>query len=160
MIYDAIDIQWEWDGDFAVGRDGDLKDTSDDLLRALTQEIQSIIKSKFGDWKVVPQFAASLHEFRGEPNTRTNGEAIRNRVISVLTSHDVVKRADLDVRIVPVHAHQVLVLIKVLAVATPDNNLKLGQPVVLSFVYDSVEDSVFYVVENRLERNHAFRGVG
>ena len=49
MDYDSNDLYWEWDGDYATGKDGDLKDNIDDAIKPLTQEIQSIIRSEFGD---------------------------------------------------------------------------------------------------------------
>ncbi len=155
--YDSIDISFSWDGDFELGKDGDLKDTSDDLIQALLQEIRSIIKSEFGDWKEHVSYAAGLSEYRGEPNTRKVGESIEQRVRSVLVSNNVVRPEDLDVRVVPVHIHQILIMIKIRALATPNNSLVLGQPIVTSLVYDSVEDSIWYVTESQKERNYFFR---
>ena len=152
-IYDAIDLEWMWDGDFARGKDGDLKDTSYDLIQALIQEIQAVVKSDIGDWKEHPTLAAGIKDYQGEPNTRKTGDAIKNRVISILTSHNIVKRGDLDVRVIPVHIHEVLIMIKVNATATSGNSLELGQPIVMSFIYNSVEDSVWYVPENRIAEN-------
>lgn len=157
MNYDAIDIAWQWDGDFGRGIDGDLADTSSDHVQALVQEIQSVIRSISGDWKEHPTLAADLAEFRGEANTRENAERMKKRIISVLTAHNIVRREDLEVRIVPTHIHQVAILIKIFAQSTPNNSLVLGEPVVSVFIYDSVEDSVFYVPESKLDRDSFFK---
>jgi hypothetical protein len=155
--YDAIDLEWTFDGDFAIGKDGDLKDTSYDTIQALIQTIQSIIRSKFKDWKEHPTFATNLQEFRGEPNTREVGKRIEQRVFSALVNHNIVRPEDLTVRVVPIHIHQVGIFIRISALATPQNSLELGEPIVVATIYDSVEDSVFYVPENQLERDYAFR---
>ena len=156
--YSAIDLQWEYDGDFAVGKDGDLKDTSYDEIQALIQDVQSIVRSKFKDWKAHPSLAANLNEFRGEPNTRETGKRIEERVSSVLINHNIVQPGDLNVRVVPVHIHQVAIFIRIAALATPQNSLVLGQPVIVTLIYDSIEDSVFYIPENKLEEEYRFKG--
>lgn len=154
MNYDATDLSFGFDGDFTIGQDGDLGDTSSDAIIALRQEVQSIVKSEFGDWKAHPTFAANLSEYIGEPNTRTIGKAIEERVKSSIISHGVVKAEDLDVRVLPVHIHQMLILIKIMAMATPDNSLVLGQPIVTALIYDSVESSIWHVNENLIEKNY------
>lgn len=153
-LYDAIDLEWDWTGDFAIGEDGDLKDTTYDTIQALLQEIQSLIRSKFKDWKNHPTFAANLHEFRGEPNTRETGKAIEERVYFALVNQNIVKPEDLSVRVVPIHIHQVAILIRISALATPQNSLVLGQPIVTTLIYDSVEDSVFYIPEDQVEQSY------
>ena len=134
-----------------------MKDTSYDEIQALVQDIQSIIRSKFKDWKAHPSFASNLNEFRGEPNTRETGKRIEDRIFSVLVNHNIVQPGDLNVRVVPVHIHQVAIFVRISALATPQNSLVLGKPVVITLVYDSVEDSVFYVPENRLEEEYRFK---
>ena len=156
MNYDAIDLDWQWNGDYAIGDDGDLKDTSYDTIQALVQEIQSLIKSKFKDWKATPTFATNLQQFKGEPNTRETGKAIQERVFSIITNHNIVRAGDLAVRVIPVHMHQVAILIRISAMATPDNSLVLGEPISIVLIYDSVEDGIFYVPESQIEQNYAF----
>jgi hypothetical protein len=155
--YDAIDLEFSWDGDFAIGNDGDFKDTSYDTIQALVQEVQSLVKSKFGDWKEHPTLAGDLNKFRGEPNTRETGKAIEEGLRSVLITHNIVRPEDLSIRVVPVHIHQVAILIRISALATPQNSLVLGEPVSITLIYDSVEDGIFYIPENRTEENYAFR---
>jgi hypothetical protein len=157
MDYSSIDLEWNWTGDFAIGKDGDLKDTSDDTIQALVQEIQSIIRSNFKDWKAHPSLAANLAQFRGEANTRETGKRVEQQIFSVLVNNNVVRPEDLTVKVVPIHIHQIAVFLKISALATPQNSLELGQPVVTALIYDSVEDSVFYVPEDQLKREYAFR---
>ena len=153
---DEVDLYWSYDGDFGVGKDGDLLDTSDDLIQAKVQEIQSIVKSEIGDWKYHPNFAATLSDFVGKPNSRTTGTDIRDRIISVLVSNNVLSAGDFDVRVVPVDIHSVLVMIKVFAMATERNSLEQGQPIVVSLVYDTNEGSALYLPESQIERNYFF----
>jgi hypothetical protein len=159
MIYDAIDVNWSFDGDFSVGNDGDLGDTHDDLIQAKVQEIQSLVKSEVGDWKAHPGFAATLSDYRGEPNTREVGKQIEKRISFSLISNNVVRPEDLDVRVVPVGIHEVIIFIKVNAMATNRNSLQLGQPIVVTVVYNTVEDSVWFRPQDQTEREYFFRRV-
>ena len=47
--YDSIDLDFTWDGDYVVGIDGDLGDTSKDLLQSLENEVRDILKAEFND---------------------------------------------------------------------------------------------------------------
>lgn len=145
MNYDTVDADFSWDGDYIVGDDGDLKDTSDDYIRSLTNEIRTLVKSNFGDWSADPSFAADLSDFNGEPNTRATGKRIEERIKSRLTSITIVQSSDLNVRVTPVHVNQVLVTIRVECVATSKNSLEPGEPVVVALVYDSTEHSIFFL---------------
>jgi len=150
-------LTFTYDGDYTVGKDGDLGDTSADLIQSKIQEIQSIIKSEVGDWKAHPSFATTLSDYRGEPNTRETGKAMEQRVKSSLISNNVVRPEDLDVRVTPIGIHEVAIFIRVNAMATNRNSLELGQPVVVAVVYNSVEDSVWFKPQDQREREHIFR---
>lgn len=153
--YNSVDLDFSWDGDFIIGKDGDLGDTSDDHLRALVNDIRDCVKSELGDWEKDPQFACDLAEFRGEANTRATGKAIENRVKSKIASIGLVKSEDLQVRVVPVHINQVAVMIKVSAIATSDNHLQVGEPILVNFVYDTTEHDIFFLPPN-LNTNDPF----
>ncbi len=155
--YDAIDLSWTWDGDFIIGEDGDLADTSADYLSSLENEVRTVMRSEFTDWQEHPILGCQLSDFRGEPNTRATADAIKMRIISRLTAIGIVRQEDLSVRIVPVHAHQVLVLIDISAAATVNNGLEVGESLIVAFTYDSLEDSVFFLPPNQLELD--FKGV-
>lgn len=60
--------------------------------------------------------------------------------------------SDLNIRVVPVHRHQVLVLIRINAAPTPNNNLTPGDNLVVVFTYDSLEDSVFFLPPSETEK--------
>lgn len=151
--FDSIDLDFSWDGDFILGNDGDVKDTRDDLLRSFINELHTIARSEFNDWQEHPNLGANMSEFRGEPNTREVGEAMQNRLVSRLVAASLVQPEDVEVRVVPVGRHQVLCVISVSATATSGNRLTIGQPVVVTLVYDSLEDSVFFLEESQTSRN-------
>lgn len=151
--YDSLDLTWTWDGDLVEGEDGDLATNTEDYLVSLETEIQTILKSESSDWLIHPTLGANLSEFRGEPNTREVAEAMEERVVSALTTPGIVKPEDLNVRVVPVGPYQVLVTIAVTANSTPGNRLSPGEPLVVVFTYDSLEDSVFFLPPNQLERD-------
>lgn len=151
--YDSVDLDFTWDGDFSVGIDGDFADNKDDLIRSLENEIHTVMRSEFDDWEKHPNLGANLSEFRGEPNSRENGRRMEERIRSRLVAIRLVSDEDVDVRVVPVQIHQVLVMVAVRATSTPNNRLEAGQPVVVQFIYDSLEDSVFYLPPSELARN-------
>lgn len=151
--YDTLDLDWSWDGDFYIGEDGDIKTNDDDLVRSLENEIQTVLKSEFDDWESHPTLGANLSDFRGEPNTRETGRAIEERVISRLTSINLVKAEDIAVRVTPTSSSQVMIAISVRAVPTPSNRLNLGERILTTLLYDTLEDSVFFIPTSKLDRD-------
>jgi len=149
--YDSNDLDWTWDGDLILGDDGDLADTSSDLIVSLENEIRTVIRSEFGDWEEHPILGANLSEFLGEANTRQTGNKIREQITSRIVAIGIVKQEDLFVRVVPVGDNQVLVIITVMASSTPANRLAAGSPLEVVFTYDSLEDSVFFMPPSQLE---------
>lgn len=150
--YDEIDSAWTWDGDFVISDNGDVQDTRSDGLESLRNEIHTIVRSEFGDWEKHPIHASNLSDFRGEPNNRETAQAIEERLISSITSSGLVSESDISIRIVPVHQHQVLILIRINAAATPNNQLEPGDSLVVAFTYDSLEDSVFFMPPSETEK--------
>jgi len=150
--YDNIDFLWSFDGDFSVGSDGDIADTSSDYIQSFKSEVMTVCKSEINDWKANPNYAATLSDFLGEPNTRENGKRIEERIVSALTSNTVVRREDLQVKVVPVNIHQVLIMIRIDAVSTPQNSLEVGEPVTVSLIYDSTENNIFFMPINQTDR--------
>lgn len=151
--YDANDLDWSWDGDFYLGEDGDIKTADDDLVRSLENEIQTVLKSEFDDWESHPTLGANLSDFRGEPNTRETGKAIEERVLSRLTSINLVKAEDISVRVTPTSRTQVMIAITIRATPTPNNRLSIGEPIVVVLTYDTLEDSVFFLPTSKLDRD-------
>lgn len=143
--YNAIDLQYLWTGDFAPGSDGDFLDTSGDQIQSLIQEIQTIANSCLGDWEEHPQYAASLDDFIGEPNNRETSRLIIDRLRTALITNNIVRSQDLNVKIVPISRHQVLIIVSVEAVSTPNNSIVNGNPVVVTIVYDYQERGLFFL---------------
>ena len=96
-----------------------------------------------------------MSEFRGEPNTANMGAAMQSRMVNRLAGAGIVRAEDIEARVVPVGKHQVLIILSVSATATPGNGLTIGEPVVVTFLYDSLEDSVFFLEESKT--THDFR---
>ena len=132
--------------------DGDIADTSSDYIQSFKSEVMTVCKSEINDWKANPNYAATLSDFLGEPNTRENGKRIEERIVSALTSNNVVRREDLQVKVVPVNIHQVLIMIRIDAVSTPQNSLEVGEPVTVSLIYDSTENNIFFMPINQTDR--------
>lgn len=152
--YDHIDSDFTWDGDFIIDSKGDLQDTSDDALRSLLTEIHTICRSEFGDWEKHPLHGANLSEFRGEPNTRATANTLRERLTYSISTIGLVSVNDLAIRIVPVHAHRILIILTIRAAATPNNSLDTGDNLIVSFTYDSLEDSIFFLPPSETEKQY------
>lgn len=150
--YDHIDADFTWDGDYFIGSDGDLADTQDDTIRSLLNEVRTVIRCEVGDWELHSMIGANLADFLGEPNTSASAKAIEERVVSSLVSAGLVQSSDVKVRVVPVQNHIVLIMIAISAEATYRNSLAAGEPAVVSFTYDSMEDSVFFLPPSEVER--------
>lgn len=144
-IYDDIDVRFSWNGDLVRGDQGDIKHTSDDALQSLLDQIHSVCASALLDWEVYPNRGATLDDFVGEPNTRTTGRRIRDRVRLSLISADLVSEEDLQVRVVPVHVHKVLIIIKIDAIPTVFNGLKPEETLQTAVVFDTLEQGVFFL---------------
>jgi hypothetical protein len=151
--YDSIDLAWSWDGDLAIDDNGDIKDTQSNYLLALADTIQAVVKSESFDWEKDPLLGANLSDFQGEPNTRDVGKAIEDQIKIALTSQRIVNNGDVKVRVVPVHANQVMISIVVNTDPTSKNGLSPGEPLQLSLIYDTLENSTFFILDNNLEKS-------
>lgn len=141
---DNLDVWWNWDGDYEVGLDHDLKDTIADGLQSLIQEIQTVVKSESQDWELWPNLGANLDDFVGRPNNKITAEAIHDRIKMSIVSLGLVPENDLSVRIVPVHMNEVLIIINIAALPSPYNTLsELGMTI--TFVYDYMEKGIFFL---------------
>src|SRR5688500_1579290 len=101
--YDSIDLDWSWDGDYAVDQYGDIQDTSRDYLLSLANEVQTVMKSESSDWEKDITLGANLVDFVGEPNTRETGSSLEARVKAAIVNQGIIQGGDISVRIVPVH---------------------------------------------------------
>lgn len=142
-IYDSIDIDFSWDGDFSISDEGDLKVNDDDFIRATENAVQSIAKNSFGDWQFDQQVASDLSDFIGRPNTRENGRLIEQRVKSRLVANRVAEPQDITVRVTPITIHEIAILVRINAASTNGNRLQSGEPVVVGLLFDTNEGNVF-----------------
>ncbi len=143
--YDIIDLTYTWNGDYKIGHDGDLEDTSEDQIQSLIQEICDIVRSSIGDWEEHPNRAASLDDFIGEPNNRDTADAISARIKTALISNDLVRANDVSVRVIPVGIHQVMIVVSVSVLATQNNSIIAGGQAIVSLLFDSIEKSVHFL---------------
>jgi len=150
--YDSIDLAWSWDGDITIDDMGDLKDTQENYLQACADTIQCVVKSETLEWEKDPLLGANLSEFQGEPNTREIGKAIEDRIKIALTSQGIIQNGDISVRVVPVHANQVMISITVSAEPSNKNGLSPAEPLQISLIYDTLENSTFFILDNNLEK--------
>jgi hypothetical protein len=142
--YDRIDFEWSWNGDYGISSDGDIGDTSRDQIQSLVQEVQSIISSSLNDWEEYPGIGANLDAFVGEANTKETSRLLRLRVKDALIFNNIVREDDLEIKIVPVGIHSVLIVLRIAALATPNNSLDQNSMVV-SLIYDYTERGVFFL---------------
>ena len=143
-IYDNIDLEFSWNGDLGFGEDGDLADTSWDYLESLKQDIHMVTASSLQDWEVYPGLGATLGDFVGEPNIRSTANAIHDRIKMAIISLGVIAEEDLLIKVIPVHIHKVLILIKVDAIPTPWNSLANGETISIKLVFDFMEQGIMF----------------
>jgi hypothetical protein len=140
--YTSVDMNWAWYGDYLLGEDGDIDDTSDDPTLSLRNEMATVIKSDLEDWELDPALGANISEFNGEPNTRANGEALQNRVKYALVAAGIVGQADVDVKVTPISPREV-VIVTVVKQTLIDNGTLTNRAVQVGFLYDSTENGLF-----------------
>jgi hypothetical protein len=142
--YDEIDLDFLWNGDFDMEA-GDLKDTAGDGLLSLRNELHELAASALGDWDLYQSRGMGLDDYVGEPNTRGVSDAIHDRVRIAIVSAGVVQEEDLEVKVIPVHIHKVLIVLQVAALPSPTNGLDQNQTVVVSVLFDFMEQGIFFL---------------
>lgn len=153
MNVDSCDISFTSLGDFTVGKNGDLGDTEDDVLESFRNDIRDIVKSEFGDWEKDATLGGNLSDFLGLPNTRQTAIDIQDRIKSRIVSTGLIASSDITVRVVPVHIHQIMLVITASVNSTPLNGLSPGEPVIISMLYDTIEQGTFVELPNMSETN-------
>lgn len=143
-LYDSNDLKFSWNGDFSIS-EGDLTDTSDDGITSLIQDIQSVCNSSLKDWEAYPRWGATLDDFIGEANTKYTAGLIHDRLRTSIVSAGIVAETDLKIKVIPVHIHRVLIVIKVNAIPTNFNTLEYDQLVTVQLVFDFVEQGVVFL---------------
>jgi hypothetical protein len=144
--YDSIDFAWTGNGDLSF-EEGDIADTSSDTLLSTVQEIQTVCRSSLQDWEIWPGIGAGLDDFIGEANTEETSNLIHDRLRLAIISQGIVDEEDLLITIVPTHRFEVLIIIRVDAIATPYNSLANGNLLVVQAVYDYMEKGIFFLLE-------------
>lgn len=144
-VYDALDAAWSWRGDFLPSDTNDLKDTSEDFLLSLCDQLHIVCASALKDWEIYPNRGATLDDFIGEPNTRTTGSHIHDRLRVAITSAGLVEEEDLDIKVFPVTNFKVVIVIRVSAVPTAYNKISAGEKIQVSLVFDSSEQQVSFL---------------
>jgi len=144
--YDSVDFDFTWDGDLVLDTQGDLKDTSSDLLMSIKNEIFTVVKSSLGDWREDINVGADLDDFIGEPNSRDTAEGIETRLRSALS--EILAVQDLGIRIIPVNIYKILIVLTLEVLPTPQNGLKAGTTIKITFLYDYLEKGVYVDIED------------
>ena len=142
--YDKIDLRYTWNGDFLPSEEGDLADTSIDQIQTVIEMIQLVVNSAVADWREHTGLGAGLEDFIGEPNLRETGDQIRDRIKSTLVINNIVREQDLSINITPVGNHAVLIIIKLAALATPQNSME-DNVATISLVFDYNERGIFFL---------------
>jgi hypothetical protein len=120
--YDDIDLAWTLNGDLAIGKDGDIADTSHDVLKSLRQEIRTRVRSSLEDWEMHPEIGADLDEIIGESNNKTTAEKGKNRIIDSLVRGNFMSEGDIKVKYVPVDQNRLLYILTVSVAPTAEND--------------------------------------
>lgn len=141
--YDRNDLAWSYRGDWLISHDGDLRDTFDDPLRSLYEEVRDVLKSEVGDWRIYPEIGAGLPDFVGEPNNKRTAEAIKTRVIAALTRNGLVASNDLKVMYTPMDIDKLLIRISITVAQTAANRGSNSLGITLGYSY--AENQVFVV---------------
>lgn len=144
--YDSIDLKWTSSGDLVI-EDGDLADTSEDTLMSLVQEIQTVVKSSLYDWELYPGIGAGLDDFVGEANVKETSNRIHDRLKACIAALGVVNEKDISIGILPVHRHELLIILRIGALSTAYNRLKNNQLLVIQFIFNYMEKGVFFLQE-------------
>lgn len=120
-VYDKVDLYWTFEGDFLVGPEGDLYDTSADPLRSLIQEVKTRLQSEQRDWGIFPRVGAGMSELVGEPNNRENAENGKAKIISALSRDGLVSASDISIKYIPITRESILYRLSIAIIATAGN---------------------------------------
>ena len=121
--YDRTDLYFTRRGDYTIGVDGDILDTSDDPLRSLVQECRSRLQSDKGDWVIYPGLGADLSQLIGEPNDKITAEGLKAKVIASLNQFGLVDTRDLSISYMPIGPSSILLRLAIQVASTDENYL-------------------------------------
>lgn len=140
--YDNIDLWWTTAGDFVIEA-GDIKDTSEDGLRSLVQDLITVSASSLREWRLLPGLGANIGEAIGKPNQEAVGRLVHDRLRAAIISQNIVEEEDLLITVLPVSRDELLVIYRVLALPSPYNKLGQGYALVVEVVYSHQERGMF-----------------
>lgn len=138
--YDKIDLYWGRHGDFVLGNEGDLLDTSTDALRSLVQEVRTRIQSSQGDWKVYPDIGANLPDLVGEPNNKITAESGKAKITAALAQYGLLASNDIDISYMPLDEKTILYRLKIKTMATAEN--RTCNSLKIDIVYNYQDDNL------------------
>jgi len=141
-VYDNTDLLWTTHGDYYIGRDNDLMDTSFDPLRSLVQEVRTRIMSDQGDWVNDPSIGGNISDFVGKMNNKPTAEGLKVRIIGCLTRDNFIHPQDLKVMYLPVDRDRIMFRLSVRVAATAKN---VGSTTIgINFLYDYTENNILF----------------
>lgn len=109
MTIRGVDLKVDEDGDLVVGDNGDLALATP--VETIVQDIIFRIRTQHNDYELDPLIGANINIFLGEPNTRRNGDLIKEQVYHALTRDNRLRRPQFNVEVVPVGMDTVLILV-------------------------------------------------
>ena len=109
MPHTARDFKWDEDGDIELDETGDLKLAT--AAETIVQDIEWRLRSDLWDYEPDPMLSAGLDRFKGQPNTRETGDAIKEAVYLALTGDGRFSKSSLFVDVVPVSKYSILIIV-------------------------------------------------
>lgn len=114
------DIYFTEAGDFRLGPDGDLEETTNYQYRGLIQKVLTKVASQKGEWALHPEMGLGLSDFLGKPNSALLGAQLRARVMSELIRDGTIKPADLKVFVFPTSETSLAIVIEINPPGVPE----------------------------------------
>jgi hypothetical protein len=130
--YENGDLLFSDDGDFAIDVYGDLADTLEDGLKALSQSIRDRVKYPAGSWSLYPDKGVAFLPF-GMYNLEANAELYEDVIKNALTVDGLVFSEDLEVDVADIGDDIWLIAVSVLTQPSPLNNGSSKRIFFLSF---------------------------
>jgi hypothetical protein len=105
------DLYYTTRGDFALGENGDLKDTKNDIYRSLIQMILDRLMSNQGDWILHPEKGTGLNSIMGRPNTADNAKELKASIQNALLYNGLLRMQEFTVDVVPISKTEVMAVV-------------------------------------------------
>lgn len=109
MSHTVRDLKWDDDGDLAIDDTGDFDMATP--KETVIQDVEFRIRSEFDDFGPDPMLAAGLSRFKGQPNTRATGDAVKEAVYYALTKDGRFPKSGIFVDVVPLSRHSLTIFI-------------------------------------------------